>query len=229
MRLVKKYVIILAGGKGLRMGTDIPKQFLLLGEKPVLMHTIEAFYDYDPCIRIILVLSKEQGNYWKLLCEKYQFTIEHQITYGGETRFHSAKNGLQLVTEENSLVAIHDGVRPLVTQKIISNAFETAERGKSAYPVIPVPDTLRRLLPNEKNRLVDRSKFFLVQTPQVFSSKMIIHAYLTEYSPEFTDDVSVAEKRKSCKAIMIEGSQENIKITTSIDLAIAEAILKCRT
>ncbi|MDR0681201.1 MAG: 2-C-methyl-D-erythritol 4-phosphate cytidylyltransferase [Dysgonamonadaceae bacterium] len=226
---MKKYVIILAGGKGLRMGTDIPKQFLLLREKPVLMHTIEVFYNYDPYIRIILVLSEEQKNYWKLLCEKYQFTVEHQITYGGETRFHSVKNGLQLIIDEDSLVAIHDGVRPLVTQKIISNAFETAEKGKSAYPVIPVPDTLRRLLPNKKNRLVDRSKFFLVQTPQVFSSKMIIRAYHTDYFPEFTDDVSVAEKRKSCKAIMIEGSRENIKITTPVDLAIAEAILKCRT
>jgi 2-C-methyl-D-erythritol 4-phosphate cytidylyltransferase len=225
---VKKYVIILAGGKGLRMRTDIPKQFLLLREKPVLMHTIEAFYNYDPYIRIILVLSEEQADYWKLLCEKYQFTIEHQIAYGGETRFHSVKNGLQLIIDEDSLVAIHDGVRPLVTQKIISNAFETAERGKSAYPVIPVSDTLRRLLPNDKNRLVDRSKFFLVQTPQVFSSKMIIRAYHTDYSPEFTDDVSVAEKRKSCKAIMIKGSRENIKITTPVDLAIAEAILKCR-
>jgi 2-C-methyl-D-erythritol 4-phosphate cytidylyltransferase len=224
---VKKYVIILAGGKGLRMGTDIPKQFLLLREKPVLMHTIEAFYNYDPCIRIILVLSENQGDYWHLLCEKHHFTIDHQVTWGGETRFHSVQNGLQLV-DEDSYVAIHDGVRPLVTQKIIADAFEIAERGKSAYPVIPVSDTLRRLLPNEKSRLVDRSKFFLVQTPQVFSSKVIIRAYHADYSPEFTDDVSVAEKRKSCKAIMIEGSRENIKITSPIDFAIAEAILKCR-
>jgi 2-C-methyl-D-erythritol 4-phosphate cytidylyltransferase len=209
------------------MGTDIPKQFLLLREKPVLMHTIEAFYNYDPYIRIILVLSEKQEDYWKSLCEKYQFTIDHQVTWGGETRFHSVKNGLQLV-DDDSLVAIHDGVRPLVTQKIISDAFETAERGKSAYPVIPVSDTLRRSLPNERSRLVDRSKFVLVQTPQVFSSKMIIRAYHTDYSPDFTDDVSVAEKRKSCKAITIEGSRENIKITSPVDLVIAEAILKCR-
>jgi 2-C-methyl-D-erythritol 4-phosphate cytidylyltransferase len=224
---VKKYVIVLAGGKGLRMGTDIPKQFLLLREKPVLMHSLEAFYNYDPYVRIILVLSEEQREYWKLLCEKYQFAIEHQIVSGGDTRFQSVKNGLQLV-EEDSLVAIHDGVRPLVTTELISNAFDTAEKGKSAYPVVPVSDTLRRLLPNGKNRLVDRSKFCLVQTPQVFFSKMIIRAYQTDYYPEFTDDVSVVEKRKCCKAIMIEGSRENIKITTPVDLAIAEAILKCR-
>ncbi|MCC8146561.1 MAG: 2-C-methyl-D-erythritol 4-phosphate cytidylyltransferase [Bacteroidales bacterium] len=223
-----KYVIIVAGGKGLRMGTEVPKQFLLLEGKPVLMHTIRAFYDYDPAIRIVLVLPEIQQPYWKTLCKEYSFDIGHEIANGGDTRFHSVKNGLKRVLTD-SLVAVHDGVRPLVDKKIIAAAFEAAEIHKAAYPVIPVVDTLRKKVTEGRSKKVDRSKYCLVQTPQVFISKVIISAYEMDYSENFTDDISVVEARKNCKPVMIEGSRENIKITTPVDLAVAEALLKCRT
>jgi 2-C-methyl-D-erythritol 4-phosphate cytidylyltransferase len=219
----EKYVIIVAGGKGLRMGTDVPKQFLLLNGKPVLMHTLEAFYNYDSRIHILLVLPGEQLSYWRSLCEEYHFTVQHQITEGGETRFHSVKNGLQQV-KNKSLVAIHDGVRPLVSKKLISKAFETAEKEKAVYPVIPVVDTLRKLTADGRSQLMDRSQFCLVQTPQVFLSEVIIPAYQTDYSENFTDDISVVEAQGICIPVIIEGSRENIKITTPVDLAIAETL-----
>jgi 2-C-methyl-D-erythritol 4-phosphate cytidylyltransferase len=220
----KKYVIIVAGGKGSRMGTDIPKQFLLLHGKPVLMYAMEAFYTYDSAMQIIVVLPIEQKTYWRSLCKDHNCKIKHQIADGGETRFQSVKNGLQLVTED-SLVAVHDGVRPLVSQELIATLFQTAEEKKAAYPVIHIADTLRRLIVNGSSKIMDRSKFYRVQTPQVFSSKILIHAYKSKYSEKFTDDVSVVETRRLCKPVMVEGSNENIKITTPIDLVIAEAII----
>ena len=222
-----KYVIIVAGGKGLRMGMDIPKQFLLINGKPVLMHTIEVFYNFDSSIRIVLVLPKEQQGYWKSLCQKYEFNLSHEIACGGDTRFHSVKNGLEFVKSE-SMVAIHDGVRPLVDKVVISKAFEAAEIHKAAYPVIPVIDTLRKRSTDGRSKMVNRSDYCLVQTPQVFLSKVILSAYSMEYSDKFTDDISVVEARRNCKPVMIEGSRENIKITTPVDLAVAEALLKCR-
>ncbi|MDR0428198.1 MAG: 2-C-methyl-D-erythritol 4-phosphate cytidylyltransferase [Dysgonamonadaceae bacterium] len=223
----KKYAIIVAGGKGLRMKTDIPKQFLLLNGLPVLMHTIRVFYHFDSSIEIILVLPKEQQNYWSDLCKQHHFTISHHIADGGETRFHSVKNGLQLIKEE-SLVAIHDGVRPLVSGHLISKAFRQAEIHQASYPVIPVVDTLRKYTSENESQIVDRSKYCLVQTPQVFCSEVIIKAYQLPFSEYFTDDISVVEKKGNCKPIMIDGCRENIKITTPIDLTVAETLLKCR-
>jgi 2-C-methyl-D-erythritol 4-phosphate cytidylyltransferase len=220
----RKYAIIVAGGKGSRMGTEIPKQFLLLHGKPVLMYAMEAFYTYDPAMQIILVLPVEQKIYWHSLCEKHDCKIEHQIADGGETRFHSVKNGLALVTED-SLVAVHDGVRPLVSQELIAVLFQTAKEKKAAYPVVSMSDTIRRVIVNGTSKIMDRSKFYRVQTPQVFSSKILIHAYESDYSEKFTDDVSVVEMRRLCKPSMVEGSNENIKITTPIDLVLAEAII----
>lgn len=222
-----KYVIIVAGGKGLRMGIDIPKQFLLLSGRPILMHTIEAFYVYDPNIHIILVLPEVQQDYWKSLCETHRFLIPHEIAKGGETRFHSVRNGLSYV-KQDSLVAIHDGVRPLINKKMIAEAFEQAEKNKAAYPVIPVVDTLRKYVNDGKSKMVERSNYCLVQTPQVFLSKIIISAYQIDYSDKFTDDISVVEASRNCNPVMIDGSTENIKITTPVDLAVAEALLKCR-
>ncbi|MDR0412940.1 MAG: 2-C-methyl-D-erythritol 4-phosphate cytidylyltransferase [Dysgonamonadaceae bacterium] len=224
---LRKYVIILGGGQGLRMGAERPKQFLLLQEKPVLMHSIEAFYQYDPQIRIVVVLPEEQKEYWQSLCSEHRFAIRHRVIGGGRTRFHSVQNGLQDI-DEGALVAIHDGVRPLVTQQIISEAFDVAATGRSVYPALPVSDTLRRRVPNRNCRTVDRSHFFLAQTPQVFPSRTILQAYRTDYSPEYTDDISVVERRRTGRSIMIDGSPENLKITTPIDLIIAEALLKCR-
>ncbi|MCL1938453.1 MAG: 2-C-methyl-D-erythritol 4-phosphate cytidylyltransferase [Candidatus Azobacteroides sp.] len=221
----EKYLIVVAGGKGLRMGTDIPKQFLLLNGRPLLMHTIEAFYRYDSGMHIILVLPQEQQAYWQSLCVEYHFTISHRTINGGETRFHSVKNGLQEVKSE-SLVAIHDGVRPLVDQRLIAEAFETAKNAGAVYPVIPVVDTLRKLNIHGISRMVDRSQFRLVQTPQVFLSEVIIAAYQLNYSQKFTDDISVVEARKNCIPRMIDGCRENIKITTPLDLSIAETIIR---
>ena len=223
---MKKQVIIVAGGKGLRMGTDIPKQFLLLNGKPVLMYTIEAFYDYDPNIDIIVVLPENQHFFWKDLCETHKFDIKHRIVSGGETRFHSVKNGLAFI-EECSLVAVHDGVRALVSKDVIAKTFDVAERFKIACPAIPVTDSLRRTLGGE-NRGVDRGTYCLVQTPQVFIAKKLLSAYQQGYSEKFTDDVSVVEAYRGSLPVLVDGSPENIKITTPFDLVIAETIIKLR-
>lgn len=225
---MKKYAIIVAGGKGVRMGAEIPKQFLLLDNKPVLMHTLQVFFDYDPEIELILVLPEKQQSYWQQLCLEYEFELPHTVVNGGETRFHSVKNALKLV-EKDTLVAIHDGVRPLVGESIIANGFASAQEYRAAFPVIPVTDTLRRYIFNGISKWVDRNDYCLVQTPQVFSSNSIKKAYKQDYSEEFTDDISVLEKHVNFRPVMIEGSRENIKITTPIDLIIAEGILKCRT
>jgi 2-C-methyl-D-erythritol 4-phosphate cytidylyltransferase len=222
-----KYAIIVAGGSGLRMGTDIPKQFLLLKGKPVLMYSLEAFYEYDSSIKIIVVLPESQKKYWHSLCKQYKCKIKHAVADGGATRFHSVKNGLALVAED-SFVAIHDGVRPLITPALIAELFEKAERGRAAYPVIPVVDTLHRLTPNGNAKAVDRSKFLLVQTPQVFWSKTLLFSYNQEYDEKFTDDISVVETRKICKPVRVNGHRENLKITVPTDLLIAEAILNGR-
>ena len=224
---MKKYALIVAAGSGSRMGTDIPKQFLLLQGKPVLMHTLEVFYNYDPEMHIILLLAPDQKDYWRDLCQKYDFRMKHLLVDGGKTRFHSVQNGLEHV-ENNALVAIHDGVRPLVDRELLDALFLAAKKEKAAYPAVPVVDTLRRRTYDGKNKSTDRSKFCLVQTPQVFSSCVLIPAYKTEYSEKFTDDVSVVESRRLCKPVMVAGKSENIKITTPIDLIIAEAILSHR-
>jgi len=223
MNKQNKQVIIVAGGKGLRMGGDIPKQFLLLEDRPVLMHTIRAFYDYDPEIRIVLVLPNEQMVYWENLCANYDFSIPHQIVSGGETRFHSVKNGLAVIETNDALIGIHDGVRPLVDKELITRVYEQAELKGAAYPVIPVIDSMRK-----GTEPIDRSQYFLVQTPQVFKANMLIEAYKQEYKPEFTDDVSVVETSGICRPMMVEGSRENIKITTPVDLVIAQALMKCK-
>jgi len=221
----QKYIIIVAGGKGTRMGAEIPKQFLILNEKPVLMHTLESFFNYDETIKIILVLPEEQQKYWNELCEKFDFNINHQIVSGGETRFHSVKNGLDIITEKNVIIGIHDGVRPLVSIDVIGRCFDKAAETGVAFPVIPVLETLRKKT-EEGSITVNRADYCLVQTPQVFHSEIIKKAYQQEFSGAFTDDVSVLETRHatSLQVYEVEGSRENIKITTPIDLIIAESI-----
>jgi len=219
----QKYIIIVAGGKGARMGAEIPKQFLILNGKPVLMHTIESFYNYDKSIKIILVLPEEQQDYWKQLCEKFNFKINHQIIFGGETRFHSVKNGLDTITEGSVLIGIHDGVRPLVSLDVISRCYDTAAEKDVAFPVIPVLETLRKKT-KKGSITVNRADYYLVQTPQVFNSEIIKKAYLQDFSDTFTDDVSVVEALNEYPVYEVEGSRENIKITTPIDLIIAEKL-----
>ena len=218
---MKKYIIIVAGGKGLRMGGDIPKQFLPVCGKPVLMRTLEAFHAYDASMRLILVLPVSQQAYWKQLCEEYQFELAHEIANGGETRFHSVKNGLALV-EEDGLVGVHDGVRPFVSQEVITRCYEEAASLKAVIPVIGVVETVRHLT-EEGSETVPRDQYKLVQTPQVFDVTLLRRAYQQEYTDLFTDDASVVEALGE-KVYLVEGNRENIKLTTPFDLKLAELL-----
>lgn len=231
---MSNYIIIVAGGKGLRMGADIPKQFLPVGGKPVLMRTLERFQAYSESevaagrsgLRIILVLPKAQQAYWHELCEQYAFTVEHAIADGGETRFHSSKNGLQLVPDDaQGVVGIHDGVRPFVDKEVISRCYETARREGAAIPVMPVTETLRHIDGNGNGRNVLRSDYRIVQTPQTFDIQLAKRAFQQPYSDAFTDDASVVEALGN-SVTMVDGNRENIKLTTPYDLMIAERLVK---
>lgn len=218
------FAIILAGGKGLRMGTDIPKQFLPIGGMPVLMRTIRRFHEYDASLRIILVLPKAQQDYWKQLCEKYQFEDDYAVADGGATRFHSIKSGLQLIPdEEQGVVAVHDGVRPFPAVEVIHDCYEAARQTGAAIPVIPVVETVRKL-ESEHSHTVPRDHYRLVQTPQTFDIQLHKRAYAQEYNDGFTDDASVVESLGH-PITLVNGNRENIKITTPFDLIVAEAIL----
>lgn len=217
-------VIIVAGGIGTRMQADMPKQFMELCGKPILMHSIMAFAGIDKDIQVVVVLPKSQINYWQELCRRYTFTIPHRIAKGGETRFHSVKNGLALLSGEG-LVAVHDGVRPLVSCQTVDRCFLMAERHGNAVPVVQVIDSVREVPGNGKSRVVDRSKLRLVQTPQVFDIVLLKKAYEQEYTSVFTDDASVFEEA-GYTICLTEGNVENIKITTPHDLLIAGAFLK---
>ena len=218
---MKKHIIIVAGGKGLRMGGDIPKQFLPVCGKPVLMRTLEAFHAYDSSIHIILVLPVSQQAYWQELCQEYQFTLAHDIANGGDTRFHSVKNGLALV-EGEGLVGVHDGVRPFVSQEVITRCYEEASLKKAVIPVIGVVETVRHLT-DEGSETVPRDQYKLVQTPQVFDVALLRRAYQQEFTDMFTDDASVVEALGE-KVYLVEGNRENIKLTTPFDLKLAEML-----
>ena len=215
-------VLIVAGGKGLRMGADIPKQFLPVGGKPVLMRTLEAFYAYNQDMRIILVLPHGQQDYWKRLCGEYRFDIPHSIADGGETRFHSVRNGLALV-DEPGLVGVHDGVRPFVSQEVIARCYALAATELAVVPVVKVVETVRRLT-DAGSITVNRDEYRLVQTPQVFDGEVLKQAYSQPYTSAFTDDASVVEAW-GVPVTLTEGNRENIKITTPFDLKVAAALL----
>lgn len=218
-----KYVIVVAGGKGERMGTTVPKQFLHLNGKPILMHTIEKFYTTFPEIKIILTLPNSQVDYWEVLCKDHSFDcIPYQIAYGGVTRFHSVKNSLALIKEE-AIVAIHDGVRPLVSSSTIKACFNKANTSGNAIPTIDLVDSIRRVS-GQENEAVPRSSYQIVQTPQCFQSSILIKAYNQEFNVNFTDDASVVES-DGHKINLVAGNRENIKITTQMDLIIAEQLL----
>lgn len=218
-----KSVIIVAGGKGLRMNSEVPKQFMEIGGKPILMHTVELFYNYLTEIKIVLVLPVDQIEYWKNLCEKYNFKIPHNITAGGETRFLSVKNGLEEVDTE--FVAIHDGVRPLVSFDTLKRCFDEVEKNDGVIPVVDLIDSIRLVESFENSKPVDRNNYKLVQTPQVFRTDVVMKSYQLPYSEHFTDDASVVETA-GYKVKLVEGNRENIKITTEMDLRIAETFLK---
>ena len=215
------YVIIVAGGKGLRMGTDIPKQFLPIGGKPVLMRTLERFREYSEALQIILVLPKAQQDYWYQLCEEYHFNVEYMLADGGETRFHSVQNGLALVPDDaHGVVGVHDGVRPFPSVDVIHNCYETARSAKAVIPVVPVVETLRHITEGTK----PRGDYRLVQTPQCFDIQLLKAANEQPYNDGFTDDASVVEAF-GFDITLVEGNRENIKITTPYDLKIAEVLL----
>lgn len=219
---MKQYAIIVAGGRGLRMGSELPKQFLPVGGKPVLMHTIEVFRHYDTSLQIILVLPKEQQNFWRKLCRECAFEVEHQLADGGETRFHSVKNGLAFV-QEPGLVAVHDGVRPFVSLEVIRRCYDLAAKRKAVIPVVDVFETLR-VVTKDGSRTVNRAEYKLVQTPQVFDAELLKRAYMQDFNPIFTDDASVVEAM-NIPVSLTEGNRENIKITTPFDLKIGTALL----
>ncbi|MCI6161764.1 MAG: 2-C-methyl-D-erythritol 4-phosphate cytidylyltransferase [Prevotella sp.] len=219
------YAIIVAGGKGTRMGGDIPKQFLLLGGVPVLMHTVRRFHDCCPALKIILVLPKEQHQYWETLCRKYHFDVECQVADGGETRFHSIQNGLSLIPDnEQGVVGIHDGVRPFPSFRVIEDCYETARRCGAAVPVMPVVETIRHR-EGETSVTVPRNEYCMVQTPQTFDIQVHKQAYAQPYCKDFTDDASVVESLGHPVAL-VEGNRENIKITTPFDMVIAETLVR---
>lgn len=220
-RVMNHYVLIVAAGSGKRFGTDIPKQFLELAGRPLIMHTIQRFLTFSADVSIIVVLPAGYVSYWKELTVKYAFDVPHVVAEGGSTRFYSVKNGLAL-TGDDGLVAVHDGVRPLVSTDTIARCFETALKFGNAVPAVNPADTVR--LETEKGtEMYDRSHVRLIQTPQVFRTEIIKKAYLQEYSPDFTDDATVVEK--SGQTIhLVEGNRENIKITNPEDLAVAEAL-----
>ncbi len=219
---MKTFCIIVAGGKGLRMGSDIPKQFLLLNGKPILIRTLEAFLSYDPFIEIILALPADHFPYWKELCGKYNFKYAMKLVEGGKTRYHSVKNALQTI-KGDGIVAVHDGVRPLITSGFIDNCYKEAEKYKTAIPCIPVTESIREIT-EKSNHQVDRSKFVLIQTPQVFKVQLLKEAFLQPYRKEFTDEANLVEK-VGIPVHLTTGIPENIKITNRIDLLFAEAFL----
>ncbi len=220
-----EYAIIVAGGKGTRIKSALPKQFLELNGLPILMHTINAFQRYSKNISVILVLPEDDFETWQSLCTKHNFTAKLILQKGGDTRFQSVKNGLEKI-EGDGLVAIHDGVRPLVSEDIIGASFRLAAVHKTAVAAVRLKESLR-MTDQDNTKSVDRSKFRLIQTPQTFDVTLIKKAYQTKDDPTLTDDASVAERAGNTISLF-EGSYENIKITTQEDLIIAQALLHAR-
>lgn len=218
------YVIIVAGGKGLRMGGEVPKQFLPIGGIPVLMRTLMRFRKYSPELNIILVLPKSQQDYWHSLCQQHQFNIDFQLADGGKTRFHSVQNGLALIPDDaEGVVGVHDGVRPFVTVDTISRCYEEARHSGAVVPVIPIVETVRHITDNSSHT-VPRDEYRLVQTPQCFDIQLLKAANTQPYNIGFTDDASVVEAYGHA-ITLVDGNRENIKITTPFDLEIAEALM----
>ena len=220
---MKQFAVIVAGGSGSRMNSEIPKQYLPVNGLPVLMHTINAFHNYSKTLNIIVVLPPMDLELWKELCEKYKFNLAVQIAPGGDTRFQSVKNGLEKIVTDG-IVAIHDGVRPLVNKEIIAASYEIAALHGSAIAAVRLKESIR-VTDKDETKMADRSKYRIIQTPQTFQVSLIKKAYEITENPQFTDDASVLEK-SGHKISLFEGSYRNIKITTPEDLIIAEAFLK---
>ncbi|MDR2773335.1 MAG: 2-C-methyl-D-erythritol 4-phosphate cytidylyltransferase [Tannerella sp.] len=224
---MKRTVIIVAGGKGMRMGGGMPKQFVPLQGKPVLMHTLEVFYQWDAAVEILLVIPEEQDSYWRMLCKELDCHVPHRIVYGGDTRFHSVRNGLKNVTEGEGIIAVHDGVRPFVSREVISSCFAIAGAFGAAVPAVPMIESVREIN-GDDSRPFDRNRLCIVQTPQVFRADLLRRAYGQPYDERFTDDASLVEATGHAVRL-VDGNRENIKITTPVDLKCAEFLLAEKT
>ena len=219
-----KFAVIVAGGSGKRMKSELPKQFIKLADQPVLMHTLRAFYEFDRKLEIIIVLHADYFDLWKSICEEHSCSVPHRVIKGGATRFYSVKKGLEGIDYDNGLVAIHDAVRPLVNIGTIKRCFESAIKYGNAIPAITPDDSVRVNLP-DGNKPADRKNIYLIQTPQIFSLAAIRKAYLQDYKTGFTDDATVFEASGG-KINIVEGDVLNIKLTTPIDIRFAEAVIK---
>lgn len=222
---MKHHVIITAGGSGTRLQSELPKQFLLLSGLPVLMHTVKKFFGISG--KIIVTLPENHFSTWKKLCDVYEFAIPHEVVGGGESRFHSIKNALEKITDDDSLVAVHDGVRPSVSEKLIRKIFSEGEKNGNAVPFLLLSESIRRVDGNE-NSYTDRKNFVSVQTPQCFGIASLRKAYAQKFSESFTDDATAVEAATGEKIFLVEGEKQNIKITTMEDLIVAELFLSAQ-
>lgn len=222
--MTTKAAILVAGGRGSRMGGPISKQYLPIAGKPVLMRTLSVFYTLDPGIDLILVLPESDFAYWKELCEDYQFTVPHRLVAGGNSRFQSVRNGIHALQNETELVAIHDGVRPFVSPEVIQESYEVAGHHGSAVAVVALKDSIRKLTDTGKSFYEERQYFRLVQTPQTFQVEKIRKAFEVTELQQFTDDATVYENQ-GWQVTLISGNPENIKITTPEDLEYAEFLI----
>ena len=220
---MKKYAVIVAGGSGTRMGGDLPKQFLLLKDKPVLYYSLKAFLDAFDDLEVILVLPIEYTDMGQEIIDAYFDKERIHITEGGDTRFQSVKNGLELITDE-SVIFVHDAVRCLVSKELIYRCYESALATGSAIPAIPSKESVR-IVTGDENDAVDRKSVMLVQTPQAFHSKILLPAFRIDYKDKFTDEATVVEAF-GLKVSLVEGEETNIKITRPIDMVVAERILE---
>ena len=219
--MLEKSVIITAGGLGKRMKSTLPKQFIVLGDRPLLMHTIQLFYEFDPKIEIILALPKDWVNYWKELQVEYNFTIPHAIVIGGEERFHTVQNALKKC--KGKFIAVHDGVRPFVSQELLERCFDSLKQHSAVIPVLSIKESVR-FLDDNKTEALDRNHYKLVHTPQCFHAEILKKAYLQSFHDLVTDDARLLEQIGE-KLFFVESEEENIKVTTENDLRIAKVIL----
>ncbi len=226
---MKRYLIVVAGGKGVRMGGEMPKQFQLLGGKPLVMVTLEHLNAIDPAMQLILVLPEQHMELWKQLCKEHSFAVPLILAQGGSTRFHSVQNGLAQVDDiEDALVGVHDGVRPFVSSKVLDECFSRAWTDGAAIPMIDLQDSLRHIVGFDATEVVPRDRYRLVQTPQVFKLSLLRRAYEQRFVESFTDDASVVEALGE-KVSGVEGNRENIKITTPFDMLVAKTLIECWT
>lgn len=223
---MERSAVIVAGGLGKRMAAPVPKQFLLLRGLPVLCHTIAAFHRAVPGMQLVVVLPGDQADPWRMLCQKHQFTLPHTVVAGGAERFHSVHEGLKQV-KHDGLVAVHDGVRPLLSTELIERCFKAAERHGAAIPVLPVSSSVREV-EGGNSRAVDRSSLRIVQTPQCFSVPLLRKAFELPYDPAFTDEATLVE-RNGVAIHLVEGEEQNIKVTTPLDLMVAGVLVKAES